>query len=91
MARIQLGAYRPAYWRIKISGALDLSDLSLLRPEDLSVYVHEYTHFLQEITSTFGLNYTWNILSRFREILISIQQGGEDLDIPLKTALLMSN
>jgi len=84
MSRIQFGTYWPAYWRIRITGCVNLSRLTDLKPEDLALYVHEYTHFLQEITSTSGLNFTWNILDRFRQILAAVQHGGDEINLPLK-------
>jgi len=49
------GEYIPAFFEmyLKIDGEIDLNKLS---ERDFSLFFHEYIHFLQDITTTYGLN-----------------------------------
>lgn len=48
------GEYIPAFFEmyLKIDGEIDLNKLS---ERDFSLFFHEYIHFLQDITTTYGL------------------------------------
>ena len=48
------GEYIPAFFEmyLKIDGEIDLNKLS---EKDFSLFFHEYIHFLQDITTTYGL------------------------------------
>ena len=54
----ELGSYRPAFLSMKLSFPFPKSRLPLyeLSESDLSVFVHEYIHFLQDISSYCLLN-----------------------------------
>ncbi len=49
-----LGFYLPGFFKISIStNTMNLSDFT---PKDMSTYLHEYIHFLQNITTSKGLS-----------------------------------
>jgi len=50
-----LGYYLPSFFYIEIETDHPFDDLNTLTDEDKSTLFHEYTHFLQDITTTFGL------------------------------------
>jgi hypothetical protein len=53
-----LGFYFPAFLFMQINTDEELSDLYKLSKENRPTFYHEYVHFLQDITTTYGL---WNI------------------------------
>lgn len=48
------GAYKTAAFDIYLSGRFNY-DLSVLNKEDLGTFVHEYTHFLQNVSTPWGI------------------------------------
>lgn len=53
-----LGGYEPAFFRIELEFPFYNAMHSILNlaPKDLSVFVHEYIHFIQDISTFSGLN-----------------------------------
>ena len=51
----QMGYYLPSFFSIHLKTKSSLKNLNDLPSEDLSTLVHEYVHFMQDITTTFGL------------------------------------
>lgn len=48
------GFYKPSFFSLFINGRFN-EDYSLMSTIDLGTFVHEYIHYLQNITTTFGL------------------------------------
>lgn len=48
-----LGYYNPAFFHLNISTNISFHEFS---DKDYSVFVHEYIHFLQDVTTYYGLN-----------------------------------
>lgn len=51
------GVYKTSFFQIYLNGNFN-TDLSLMTQKDLGTFVHEYTHYLQNITTPFGLMYS---------------------------------
>lgn len=53
-----LGSYIPAFYNMELSFPFfsGVNALQTLKEKDLAVFVHEYLHFLQDITTYVGLN-----------------------------------
>lgn len=51
-----IGGYVPAFFEMQVNCPMNNFDLNNLSDKDLSVFFHEYIHFLQDITTTYGLN-----------------------------------
>lgn len=49
------GFYLPAFFKMNVNTDESLTNLNQLRDNDLAIYSHEYFHFLQDISTTFGL------------------------------------
>lgn len=51
----ELGFYMPSFFRMKIStnNSLD-NQLNFVNEKDESTFLHEYIHFIQDVTTTFG-------------------------------------
>ena len=58
-----LGYYEPSFFRLHVSTTEKLSDLDALSIENKSVFIHEYVHFLQDLTTSFGLINLCNIVN----------------------------
>lgn len=55
-----VGLYKPSFFQMKVDTIFSLKKLTDLSDEVLSVYLHEYVHYLQDISTTFGLmNASW--------------------------------
>lgn len=49
-----LGFYRPSFFKMQVNSTDNLEDLNQLSDITSAVYLHEYIHFLQDISTTFG-------------------------------------
>jgi len=49
-----LGFYRPSFFKMQVNHTDDLDDLNVLADIPSAIYLHEYIHFLQDISTTFG-------------------------------------
>jgi len=49
-----LGFYRPSFFKMQVNSTDNLENLSLLSDITSAIYLHEYIHFLQDISTTFG-------------------------------------
>lgn len=80
----QLGIYRPSYLRIKINRPVDFSSLKNLPDDIKATYFHEYTHFLQDVTTPSGINGMWNTYDRIRQVIAFVQKTVGDIQLPIK-------
>lgn len=48
-------SYTPAFFRIKVDLPIDLCDLNNVEYGPMSLYFHEYIHFIQDISTVYGL------------------------------------
>lgn len=76
------GIYSPSYYRIKLGAYIDLEPLDKLHVEVQSVFFHEYFHFLQDVTSEFGYNCSWNTYDRIVNRVSFYQKTPGDIEIP---------
>ncbi len=51
-----LGYYMPSFYYMNIGEGNDKLDVNKLNDHDLSVFFHEYIHYLQDITTFDGVN-----------------------------------
>lgn len=56
-----LGLYQPSFFRIHIERDEDFSNYKLLGDIPAAVYLHEYIHFIQDITTNSGLVNMFNV------------------------------
>ncbi|WP_299126260.1 hypothetical protein [uncultured Winogradskyella sp.] len=76
------GFYKPHFFSIVLNGSFDI-EFDKLSREDLGTFVHEYTHYLQNITTIFGLK---NSLLFFR-YLFEVKKyinDSKELTVPFK-------
>jgi len=77
------GDYLPSFFEIYIDTDENLNSLAELSPHTQGLYHHEYCHFIQDVTTTFGILKTWNVYDRLRQFVFSIQHEAEVIHIPL--------
>lgn len=51
----QMGYYNPSFLQMKVDANCCLMDLNAISTPHYSTFFHEYIHFLQDMTTTFGL------------------------------------
>lgn len=79
------GVYEDSYLVIRLNILDSLEKLRELEKVDQALFFHEYTHFLQNITSVFGRNHIWQTYDRIRQLIAFIQNdSSKDLTIPSK-------
>jgi len=72
-----LGYYLPAFFFIDISTDEKLDNLDLLPDRDKSTLYHEYVHFLQDLTTTFGLTNIINSVDIQKAINAKTRESGK--------------
>lgn len=72
-----LGYYLPAFFFIDIATEDKLENLDLLTDENKSTLYHEYVHFLQDLTTTFGLTNIVNSVDIQKAINVKIRNSGK--------------
>ena len=50
-----LGCYYPAFFFMELNTDEEIADLNKVTTATLSTFHHEYVHFLQDITTSYGL------------------------------------
>lgn len=83
-----LGSYSPAFYYIYLKTDKDLDDFSNLTKEEITVFIHEYTHFLQDILTIYGLR---NILQVTDSIKSLIQQLKDESTSPIQLPITLKN
>lgn len=70
------GEYTPAFFEmyLKIEGDIDLNKLS---EKDFSLFFHEYIHFLQDITTTYGLTTCYSYGEYIQSVVNDIYTKGQ--------------
>jgi hypothetical protein len=79
------GEYIPSYLLIILATKEPVTNIKTLDPESQRTFVHEYTHFLQNISTGFGLSHIWNTYDRNRQLISHLQKTKENsMTFPLK-------
>lgn len=77
-----IGTYKPAFFFIRINTEISFENVKNLAIHEQALYFHEYVHYLQDITTTAGLNVLWNKYDRYRQLIASLHKQGDNLKIP---------
>jgi len=62
-----LGFYESPFFRLKVNTTPTSLDMSQMKESDAAVFIHEYIHFLQAITTIYGLNQLHITVEYFRD------------------------
>ncbi len=76
------GFYRPHFFSLFINGEFNI-DLSEISKTDLGTFVHEYIHYLQNLTTIFGLRNSMFYFSYLYEVKKHIAEN-DKIEIPIK-------
>lgn len=78
------GSYSPTFFKMFVGTDNDLNDLLNLTDRDAALFLHEYIHYLQDISTTYGLLNICNNVNRMREANLQISKTeGETFYIPI--------
>ena len=80
---VHRGSYYPSFLRMEVNVLQTLDDLNQLEELPLSTFFHEYIHFLQDITTSYGLvnaNITVDYLKYVNKKIIDDDQN---FDLPI--------
>lgn len=79
----KMGSYEPGFLHMCVHTEKDLSDLNGLIEEAktdpekqklFSTFLHEYIHFLQDISTSYGLMHGFNYIERLKDIITHIKR-----------------
>ena len=76
------GFYRPHFFSLFVNGEFN-EDLSEISKTDLGTFVHEYIHYLQNLTTIFGLRNSMFYFTYLYEVKKHIVEHDE-IEIPIK-------
>ena len=81
-----MGFYRPGFLRIHVNTDRTLTDLSSLNDPNLeATYLHEYVHFIQDISTIYGLNRIHVISEYMKDAVLQIRtQKDEEFLVPVE-------
>lgn len=80
-----LGSYLQSFFCIELNTDEPLDQLDKLKEETISTLLHEYIHYLQDITTTFGLNNIISIVNHQKMINNSINESkAQTFQIPIE-------
>src|SRR5690349_10427395 len=77
------GELAPAYLQVTIDTDEDLTHLDKLPPNVQRAYFHEFVHYLQSNTTTYGLYYYYHVYDRLVQLLASLRASASPIVIPL--------
>lgn len=77
--------YRPAFFQIKIDLSVELGNLNDVTDSTFSLYLHEYIHFIQDISTIYGLINISTINYYIQDCAARIhQQAEKEFKVPLQ-------
>ncbi len=82
------GIYTPSYFSIRLNTVESLHPLQNVDVKFISTYFHEYFHYLQDLTTPFGLNSAWNTYDRTIRLIKHVQEIKGDIELPLQDDII---
>ena len=80
-----LGVYSPTFLKMLVSTNSSLKNLNVLSDHESAIYLHEYIHFLQDISTTFGYMNISTIVDYIKHVnLNAINDGVSDFQVPFQ-------
>lgn len=78
------GYYQPSFFRMHIDIDKKIERIEDLNVNDFSTLMHEYVHFIQDITTIYGLGNIYNSVQYIKYATNIIYQSGETFNVPIK-------
>lgn len=80
-----LGTYIPAFFEMQVDTDINDFDLQKMSNHDLCVFLHEYIHFLQDITTVYGLNNIYVYTEYVSSVVNRIYKNGSNtFEVPFQ-------
>lgn len=82
---LRRGYYCPSFFKLGVETTYSLGDLNALQaqPAPFSTFFHEYIHYLQDITTSFGLANGCIIVDRMKYANHEVFRQGKAFEVPL--------
>ncbi|TWI85859.1 hypothetical protein IQ13_1028 [Lacibacter cauensis] len=79
------GSYVASHLLIRIRIPDPINNIKELSIADQRVFVHEYIHFLQNISGGFGVAHIWSTYDQLRQLVYEQQKTNGDIEIPVRS------
>jgi hypothetical protein len=70
-----LGFYRPTFFKLQVNRSENLENINILSDITSAIYLHEYVHFLQDISTTYGFINISTVVDYIKHINQITQNG----------------
>ncbi len=70
-----LGFYRPTFFKMQVNHTDNLENLNVLSDIPSAIYLHEYIHFLQDISTTYGYTNISRVVDYMKYVNESARNG----------------
>lgn len=77
------GLYIPTFLLMEVGTSHSLKNLNELSDEVLATWFHEYLHFLQDISTTFGLMHITHVVEYMKFCALEIQNSEKNFEVPI--------
>ena len=78
-----LGYYMPSFYYMNIGEGNDKLDVNKLNDHDLSVFFHEYIHYLQDITTFDGVNRAYCVNDLLKALFQVVYKDKAECKVPI--------
>lgn len=78
-----LSFYYPSFFYLSIGDNKDTYDISQMKDHDLSVFFHEYIHFIQDLTTFYGINRAYFINEYVKDLCQVIYSDRKVTKVPI--------
>lgn len=77
------GSYQPGFLQIKLTHSFD-GGLARFSQKELGTFLHEYVHFLQNISTPWGLYMSMVQYQKLAKTFAFIQESSQEIELPLR-------
>ena len=80
---VQYGHYEPAFFRMHIAIKEKIEHIDKLSPAAFATLIHEYVHFIQDVTTLYGLGNIYNTVEFIKYATNQIYTEGQSFTVPI--------
>lgn len=78
------GYYHPSFFRMHINTTEKIERIEYLNANDFSTLMHEYIHFIQDVTTIYGLGNIYNSVQYIKYATNEIYETKDEFKVPIK-------
>ena len=78
------GHYEPSFFRMHINTKEKIEKIENLKAYDFSTLMHEYIHFIQDVTTLYGLGNIYNSVQYIKYATNQVYRCGYKFEVPIK-------